>query len=213
MLDSDDPEEHKIDAMAGGAMHSEMKLNPNATPPEFLGFALGTEGYNLYFENESSAHPHIFSWLSPTMNQFGRMAVANGCGMHRPFGRLCFFHHFGKIEKAIRDHLQSIIQAAANAPAGEGWRPPGTNATTDPRRLEVIIVHSVAGGTGAGMFVDVNFLVRKIIDDNYRGMQTHVTDIAVLPGMLRTRNGSAASRPMASGPGECLRLPDGNGAL
>lgn len=185
VIDSDQQDGRDIGGAVGGAMHSELKLSAQTQPPEFINCMLGVEGYNRYFRAAPAAHPHIFSWLSPTMDQFGHVAVAHGCGMHRPFGRLSFFHHFPTIRSAIREHLAAIRTAAALDPTGREWAPPGTNATTDPQRIEVVIVHSIAGGTGAGMFLDANFLVRKIINEDFPGTPTHICNIAILPGMLR----------------------------
>lgn len=186
VIDSDDP--NKPDDLGGpvaSVMQRDLELNDRGTPPEFVKCMLGTAGYKKYFEKQPDANPHVFEWITQQMMQFGPDVVKQGCGTHRPFGRLSFFHHFKAIKAAITNHIGAIRTAAAAAPAGEGWAPPGTDATTDPTRLEVIIVHSIAGGTGAGMFIDLNYLVKRILEDY--DTESHVCDIAVLPGMLESK--------------------------
>ena len=55
------------------------------------------------------------------------------------------------------------------------------NAHLDATRLEVVLVYSLAGGTGAGMFLDMGMLARKVVDDLKLGVRPHFTHIAVLP--------------------------------
>lgn len=72
--------------------------------------------------------------------------LAAGAGRIRQFGRLSFFM---RIDDVIRPRLQTAFQEVrAHLQANE--------------ELEVILVSSFAGGTGAGMFVDMGVLCRDL---------------------------------------------------
>lgn len=72
---------------------------------------------------------------------------ANGAGQFRALGRLGFFVHADRIEDTLRKRFEAL--------------PCEVNATTLSRRRRVILVASVAGGTGSGMLIDVAYLARR----------------------------------------------------
>ena len=47
--------------------------------------------------------------------------------------------------------------------------------------LDVFLIASVAGGTGAGMFVDIAYLVRKLAEENQNGLKITFRGFLVLP--------------------------------
>lgn len=72
--------------------------------------------------------------------------LAAGAGRIRQFGRLSFFM---KIDDVIRPRLETAFQTVRSE-------------LKNDEELEVILVSSFAGGTGAGMFVDMGVLCRDI---------------------------------------------------
>ncbi len=113
----------------------------------------GLSGDGLGFGKRAAAGEakNISSWFDAPfyLQEFGQNAwdLATGAGQVRQFGRLGFFM---KTDAEIYNPIQTAFVNAANHLGGEA-------------ELEVIIVASFAGGTGAGMFVDMGSLCRSLI--------------------------------------------------
>jgi hypothetical protein len=98
--------------------------------------------------------PHVSSWLQAAYYldtlPDALFYLEAGAGMLRQFGRLAIFYDVLKgagLSKIYRMTRQAIerVQRAKRA-----------------ETIEVMLVSSVAGGTGAGMFVDMAYLIRQI---------------------------------------------------
>lgn len=115
---------------------------------EFYG--LSGDGLGWGLSAASGEARHISPWFDAPhyLQEFGRNAwdLATGAGQVRQFGRLGFFM---KADHEIYNPIQAAFQSAKGHLAGEA-------------ELEVIIVASFAGGTGAGMFVDMGSLCRSL---------------------------------------------------
>ena len=84
-----------------------------------------------------------------------------GCGAYRPLGRLSLFNK-----------VDAIVQKISGAIAAVGQHAHGSRVRAgDSNLLEILVVGSFAGGTGAGMFVDIGWLVRaaaeQLLADKY----------------------------------------------
>ena len=114
-------------------------------------------------------------------------AVEDGSGAIRQAGRLAFFVHYKKIRKAIEDALESML--AYMMDQGQQQQFAGLNVYNN--QIEIVIITSIAGGTGAGMFLDMAYLIRDIfsIRPQFKrqssfdpaGITPHVSLIATLP--------------------------------
>jgi len=101
-------------------------------------------------------HPHVGSWLQagyyletlPDTLFF----LERGAGMLRQFGRLAIFSDVQRGE-GLSKIYQMIWQALTRVQKAVG-----------AKTIDVMLVSSVAGGTGAGMFVDIAYLVRQIAE-------------------------------------------------
>ncbi len=76
-------------------------------------------------------------------------------GSNRQLGRLSLFNQVGRFYNGIRQAISAWDQATANRMMLFGDQPYPLRD-----RLEVVIVTSLAGGTGSGIFLDVAWLVR-----------------------------------------------------
>lgn len=74
----------------------------------------------------------------------------------RPLGRLAFVDHHQK----LRDRLRKVLSAVTGAS-----NPPAQFATgdIDYSALDVVVVASIAGGTGGGFVLDAGYLVRDVL--------------------------------------------------
>jgi hypothetical protein len=136
---------------------------------------------NLEMRVESD-HLH---WLKPSMRTVGPGAVEDGAGTHRQFGRLAFFVNYAAIRQQIKAQIEEVLAYA-------------TKHATEvaPDRIEVVVVTSLAGGTGSGMFLDVAYLVRDLLSHpDYDALRIkHVTIVAFLPEMFRNSGESLLPR-------------------
>jgi hypothetical protein len=84
---------------------------------------------------------------------------AGQIGSSRALGRLCLFQNAHKIHNHIRTALADIKLEVNNMVLAldQGF------ARFQP--IEIIVVSSLAGGTGAGIFIDIAWLIRLIADE------------------------------------------------
>jgi hypothetical protein len=184
-----DTDATKIDKIAkeplSAFVSQNIRLGVASGVPEFIHCKVDGPEFNKYFAG-GKTYPHIARWLDPAFNRHGAVGITDGAGQNRPFGRLAFFHHYRAMAQrpGIRDtidaRIREILSKAKLPNLVERWREQGTAVDAD--NLEVILVYSLAGGTGAGMFLDMGMLVRSIVDEMaIPGLQPHYTHIAVLP--------------------------------
>lgn len=125
------------------------------------------------------AYPHWGQWLPPLLNF---QQVAFGAGGIRPIGRLCYFYRRDQVEAAIQEALTTITDA------NEALR---FYQETDVRvnleaGIDIHVVCSVCGGTGAGMFLDVAFDLRRWAEE-HTDREVTVTGHLVLPEAFRRK--------------------------
>ncbi len=135
-------------------------------------FWIGGDVYDYAVEVRRNKHPHVASWFQAEtyLKTLPRASftLQRGAGQLRQFGRLAVF----------RD---------VSAPALSNIKKLINNALTDIRNtgqiknLDVYLVSSVAGGTGAGMFVDLAYLVRMIAKEDQNDQKVTMRGFLVLP--------------------------------
>lgn len=112
------------------------------------------EDFQAYFEN-AHQNRHIFSWIYPGVRKSG--SVLHGARAVRPLGRLAFFHHAADIRRRILRAASHVTDARRQDDMRERF-----NAELASDALNVVMVFSVAGGTGSGMFMDTAFMLRSL---------------------------------------------------
>ena len=137
---------------AGGEKEVKVGTVKLETDIEFI--HLGGNVFGLAKQVKDGKHPHIGPWFDADYHirtlppaTFG---LAQGSGQIRQFGRMAVFHDLTRPAASKLYHrLYKAIQQAKD----------GVDKET---QLEVIIVGSLAGGTGAGMLIDIPLLLRSI---------------------------------------------------
>jgi hypothetical protein len=121
---------------------------------ELIFCGIDSSKFNSTFDKVAAevAEARPLAWLEPKMRDAGWTAVQDGVGTHRQFGRLAFYLYADQIRQAVDNRIARVL-------ALEGK---DRNAA-DTTRIEVVIVTSLAGGTGAGMFLDVAYLVHALL--------------------------------------------------
>jgi hypothetical protein len=128
------------------------------------------------FRNRNQ-NAHIFKWFDSRLSNLG--SVMNGARQIRQLGRLAFYHHAFK-----NSDMRKQIGTAVDAVVSEENR----KELRDNFQIEVesnlrfILVFSVAGGTGSGMFLDTSFLIR----DQFESRNPDIIGFLVLPRVFST---------------------------
>lgn len=127
---------------------------------EFIHF--GSNLNELAQEINQGKHSHL-SWFdaSEAIKKLPLAALNadDGAGAIRQVGRLCLVN-----DVQVRA-TSKIIATIQNAIA----RISEDTLVSETNRLEILIIGSLAGGTGAGMLVDIPLLCRKIAGENFAG--------------------------------------------
>lgn len=112
------------------------------------------EGYR----NNKGMYPHIWSWFPKALDNINSTSITQGAGQNRPCGRLAFFHHY----KKLREEIQRKVNHVRSQEAESEMKKLFPQYDADPNDLEIVLVTSIAGGTGSGSFIDMGFLCRDL---------------------------------------------------
>jgi hypothetical protein len=125
---------------------------------------VGGDSYDLVREiDQTDNYAHIKSWF--LSSQFLRdlpkpmFALDQGAGQFRQFGRLALF--------------RDVMAPATSSVAGiidTKLRQLATRRRPDDPSISVVITGSLAGGTGAGLFIDIAHLVQQVATINNIGI-------------------------------------------
>ncbi|MBV6506004.1 MAG: hypothetical protein ILNGONEN_01571 [Syntrophorhabdaceae bacterium] len=118
------------------------------------------------------ANEHIFQWIDPALKDFD--SVRNGARQIRMMGRLGFFHH-AYTNNNICSHLNKAKAAVFSNEVRIQML--DEYAIELDKVLQVIIVCSLAGGTGSGTFLDTAFMVR----DEFSAFNPNIIGYLMLP--------------------------------
>ena len=143
------------------------------------------EGYR----NNKGMYPHIWSWFPEALDSLPATAITQGAGQIRPCGRLAFFHHYNKLREEIERKVNRVQSAEARTEMVRIF--PEYDA--DPNDLEIVLVTSIAGGTGSGSFIDMGFLCRDLFPNAV------CTAYLVLPSVFDEVVGGARQTTRANG--------------
>jgi hypothetical protein len=111
----------------------------------------------------------------PTIHTIPAVALRNGARQVRPLGLLALLWRFEETEQRIADAIWRLA-GKDNLGRREG----------KTQGINVIIATSLVGGTGAGMFLDVAYLVRALFSElGTMGDFCYITGVGVLPQAFR----------------------------
>lgn len=149
---------------------------------------LAAPGSKAKILSQEKQNQDLYSWL-PTEN-FDLLQdlndLRNGAGQIRLFGRIGLFENAQAIHVAIAKAIGEITNADLDNDFFDPFDSEDSNFA-----LDVNIVSSIAGGTGAGMFMDVAMMVQDILTNGRHGLGSNkgrVRGFFVLPDVfLRAR--------------------------
>jgi hypothetical protein len=114
------------------------------------------------FLNNPHDYPWLWGWLDPqTLRDLGANAQAEfGAAQIRALGRLAFTNSFTKFSGQFDRHMRALRDPKVTA---ESQR---YGFSLDPDAIEVVIVCSLAGGTGSGCFLEAARWMRQLSGDH-----------------------------------------------
>ena len=141
------------------------------TPQESIDMRVEPQQLDELYRNRE-AHPHIFSWFPYAQVQpLGNNVIMSGAGQVRPLGRLALHMHARTVLDAIEQAGRTVQRAdERNAAERMGFQV--------EHALEIIVVGSLGGGTGSGIFIDVGFMAKHCFPN------AMITGIFFLPGVF-----------------------------
>lgn len=114
-------------------------------------------------------NPGQFPWM-PEMNVDALTSLEDGAGQYRSNGRFAFACHYNDITNSVKGAIARICNARIAD---------NRNYELLSPKVEIHVVFSLCGGTGAGTFIDMGYLLRREIDD------VKVIGYAVLPDVFQ----------------------------
>lgn len=102
-------------------------------------------------------YPHIKEWLSLTPKKIRELGIdpAKGAGQIRAISRLYFFDKYAKVRDKIRLKLKTL-----KAGLSHERQLNQLGLKMESSKFRIVVIGSVAGGTGSGAFLDMGLLAR-----------------------------------------------------
>jgi hypothetical protein len=124
-------------------------------------------------------YPHLKDWLhAPWLKLHVREANLNileGAAQQRQIGRFAMFQNAERVKNKIAQLINDLAQQARNA------------------SVNVWVIGSSAGGTGAGCLLDAAYLTRLAVKDHGR-RDIQLTGVIVLPDVYNDKSGISRAR-------------------
>ncbi len=121
----------------------------------------------------------VRDWWYPGLSKMG--TVTEGAGQIRAYSRLAFFKHYTEIRAALENAHRRVRDAQNQATMQKSKALQGLGVLADVdfgAPTNVILVSSVAGGTGSGMALDMGFLIKDLLGEGRADVMAHL----VFPG-------------------------------
>lgn len=196
VIDTDEQQKDSLDVGAK-AEDAFLPARLDSGRGEFIGCNISEAKYNATLSSFEDKNDRRYkNWLQPNFRKLvPPAAVTQGAGTYRQAGRLAFFMHYEAIRSQLKRHLEEMFDEAT-APNLEVF--PKVPGEVDSKSLEVVIVTSLAGGTGSGCFIDAAYLIQDLIGQQaveaLKNVSAHVTMIAFLPTIYAKKQPALAAR-------------------
>jgi hypothetical protein len=128
------------------------------TDEEKLIFKLDMDKY-LRTDGELNTYPYIASWFPLTRKKALELGIdpTKGAGQIRALSRLYFFDKYIALRRMIEDKIRTLLAGVSVKEKTERLK-----LEVEPASLRVVVIASTAGGTGAGSFLDMGYLAKRL---------------------------------------------------
>ena len=134
-------------------------------------------------DDDLARYPHIAEWSPLTPKKIRELGIdpSKGAGQMRGISRLYFFDKYPKIRDMIRNKLHSLKSSLSKE---EDLKKLGLQMDTS--KFRIVVIGSVAGGTGAGSFLDMGWLAGSIARQDVSSHEVNM--MMFLPSGYATAN-------------------------
>lgn len=108
-----------------------------------------------FYQREKDNHPAVREWLP--VGDFAQIDTEKGAGQVRSISRLLFFDQFDTFKAMIVDKSNAV---KANVTHQDVLERLGISHTD--KEVRIVVLCSIAGGTGSGSFIDVGLALRSM---------------------------------------------------
>ncbi len=128
-------------------------------------------------------YPKVKAWSPLTPSKIRELQIdpGKGAGQIRAISRLYFFDKYDKVRDRLGSKLLALKTSLSNRDLFDrlGLKPGG-------ERFRIVVVCSVAGGTGSGSFLDLGFLAKSVASQDVGATDTHL--MLMLPSGYSAKN-------------------------
>jgi len=133
-----------------------------------------------YSRNEDDLHkyPNIAAWFPLTAEKVRNLGIdpSKGAGQMRPISRLYFFDNYRQTRDTIAQKLDHL-----KANRGNRHQLDRLNLDVDSEKVRIVVIGSIAGGTGSGSFLDMGWLARLLGEKAFGGARYDVQLVLFTP--------------------------------
>jgi hypothetical protein len=132
------------------------------TPDEYVNLGSDFDANRVveYMEQTEGLYESIREWWTGSGHDAGRIRVKNGAGQMRDVGRLALFVGYQQLLDRMKATLASLQSVTTLQRSQQILAPIGLKPDPSP---QVWLVGSLCGGTGSGIFLDVAYMLRDLL--------------------------------------------------
>jgi hypothetical protein len=132
------------------------------TPDEYVNLGSDFDANRVveYMEQTEGLYESIREWWTGSGHDAGRIRVKNGAGQMRDVGRLALFVGYQQLVDRMKATLASLQSVTTLQRSQQILAPIGLKPDPSP---QVWLVGSLCGGTGSGIFLDVAYMLRDLL--------------------------------------------------
>lgn len=110
-------------------------------------------------DDDLAKFPHVEAWSPMTPKKIRDLGIdpSKGAGQIRAISRLYFFDKYAAIRDAVRNKLATLKSGLNHT-----QQLARLELEHEPNKFRVVVIVSIAGGTGSGSFLDMGWLARWI---------------------------------------------------
>ncbi|MEI6300406.1 MAG: tubulin-like doman-containing protein [Betaproteobacteria bacterium] len=134
-------------------------------------------------DDDLAKFPHVEAWSPMTPKKIRDLGIdpSKGAGQIRAISRLYFFDKYAAIRDSIRNKLASLKSGLNHKEQLDRLE-----LEHEPTKFRIVVIASIAGGTGSGSFLDLGWLARWLASKS--PMEADVQLMLFLPAGYQAYN-------------------------